>query len=46
MTEISLQELRLHLEVLRSEILFTMAAVDIDDREVLEFMSKRAVSRV
>jgi hypothetical protein len=40
MTEISLQELRLHLEVLRSDILFTMAAVDIDDREVLEFMKR------
>jgi hypothetical protein len=40
MTEANLQELRLHLEVLRSEILFTMAAVDIEDKEVLEFMKR------
>ena len=40
MTHANLQELRLHLEVLRSEILFTMAAVDIQDRQVLEFMKR------
>jgi hypothetical protein len=40
MTRANLQELGLHLEVLRSEILFTMAAVDIEDRQVLEFMKR------
>ncbi len=40
MTEYYLQELQTHLEVLRSEILFTMAAVDIADKEVLEFMKR------
>lgn len=40
MTDDGLQELLMHLEVLRSEILFTMAAVDIDDKEVLEFMKR------
>jgi hypothetical protein len=40
MTDYYLKELQTHLEVLRSEILFTMAAVDIDDREVLEFMKR------
>jgi hypothetical protein len=40
MTDFYLKELLTHLEVLRSEILFTMAAVDIDDKEVLEFMKR------
>jgi hypothetical protein len=46
MTEFYLKELLTHLEVLRSEILFTMAAVDIDDKEVLEFMKRFSASIV
>jgi hypothetical protein len=40
MTASQLQEILMHLEVLRTEILFTMAAVDIEDKEVLEFMKR------
>ena len=40
MTDYYLHELLMHLDVLRSEILFTMASVDIDDKEVLEFMKR------
>lgn len=46
MTEFYLKELLTHLEVLRAEILFTMAAVDIDDKEVLEFMKRFSASIV
>jgi hypothetical protein len=46
MTDFYLNELLTHLEVLRSEILFTMAAVDIDDKEVLQFMKRFSASIV
>ena len=46
MTDYYLQELLTHLDVLRSEILFTMAAVDIDDKKVLEFMKRFSASIV
>jgi len=40
MTEYALDELLTQLEVLRAEIMFTMAAIDIEDEKVLEFMKR------
>jgi hypothetical protein len=40
MTDYYLDELLTHLEILRAEILFTMSAVEIDDKRVLEFLKR------
>lgn len=46
MTEYALNELLTQLEVLRGEISFTMAAIDIDDEKVLEFMKRLSATIV
>jgi hypothetical protein len=46
MTEYALNELLTQLEVLRGEITFTMAAIDIDDEKVLEFMKRLSATIV
>jgi hypothetical protein len=46
MTEYYLDELLTHLEILRTEILFAMAAVDIDDKRVLEFLKRLSATIV
>ena len=40
MTEHDLDELLTHLKILRDEIRFTMSVIDIDDKNVLEFMKR------
>jgi hypothetical protein len=46
MSEYALNELLTQLEVLRAEITFTIAAIDIDDKKVLEFMKRLSATIV
>jgi hypothetical protein len=46
MSEYALNELLTQLEVLRAEVTFTMAAIDIDDKKVLEFMKRLSATIV
>jgi hypothetical protein len=46
MTEYYLDELLTHLEILRAEILFAMAAIDIDDKKALEFLKRLSATIV
>jgi hypothetical protein len=46
MTDYYLDELLTHLEILRAEILFAMAAIDIDDKKALEFLKRLSATIV
>lgn len=46
MSDYALNELLTQLEVLRGEIMFTMGAIDIDDKRVLEFMKRLSATIV
>jgi hypothetical protein len=46
MTDYYLDELLTHLEILRSEILFVMTTVEIDDEKVLEFLKRLSATIV
>jgi hypothetical protein len=46
MTDYRLNELLTHLEILRAEIIFAMAPIDIEDKKVLEFLKRLSATIV
>jgi hypothetical protein len=46
MTEHHLDELLTHLEILRAEISFSMAAIEIDDKRALEFLKRLSATLI